>query len=138
MCLQHLVPRYLLTETTIKNNNFFRLEIKNISLINPCSENINKAMQGILWIWRATLWKDGSLELTSWVYLKTKINHFLFSSQAERDLWWSKLAQLTSLEREHSPAGASINITYFDNSTNFEHVSYNNYNYDNNDNNIMI
>lgn len=59
----------------------------------------------------------------------------MFSSQAERDLWWSKLAQLTSLEREHSPAGASINITYFDNSTNFEHVSYNNYNYDNNDKN---
>ena len=49
-------------------------------------------------------------------------NLFVFSSQVERDLWWSKLAHLTSQEREHSPAGASINITYFDNSTNFEHV----------------
>ena len=30
---------------------------------------------------------------------------------------------IPATERSHSPAGASINITYFDNSTNFEHVS---------------
>ena len=29
----------------------------------------------------------------------------------------------SATERSHSPAGASINITYFDNATNFEHVS---------------
>ena len=30
---------------------------------------------------------------------------------------------IPATERSHSPAGASINITYFDNATNFEHVS---------------
>jgi len=45
-----------------------------------------------------------------------------FSSPAQRELWWVKLTELISVERSHSPAGASINITYFDNATNFEHL----------------
>ena len=38
--------------------------------------------------------------------------------------------QLSATERSHSPAGASINITYFDNSTNFEHVSFFSFSFD--------
>ena len=52
------------------------------------------------------------------------INLFHFpSSSAQKELWWEKLRELIAIERSHSPAGASINITYFDNATNFEHVS---------------
>ena len=51
------------------------------------------------------------------------------SSPAQKELWWLKLSELIRVERSHSPAGASINVTYFDNATNFEHVSiYNIYN----------
>ena len=46
-----------------------------------------------------------------------------FSSPAQKELWWLKLSELIQVERSHSPAGASINVTYFDNATNFEHVS---------------
>ena len=45
------------------------------------------------------------------------------SSPAQKELWWLKLSELIRVERSHSPAGASINVTYFDNATNFEHVS---------------
>jgi len=45
-----------------------------------------------------------------------------FSTQSEKELWWSKLDELTRMERGHSPAGASINITYADTSTNFQHL----------------
>eukprot|EP00090_Calanus_glacialis_P001956 TRINITY_DN11459_c0_g1_i1.p1 TRINITY_DN11459_c0_g1~~TRINITY_DN11459_c0_g1_i1.p1 ORF type:complete len:1431 (-),score=227.73 TRINITY_DN11459_c0_g1_i1:552-4844(-) len=45
-----------------------------------------------------------------------------FSSSAQKELWWEKLRELIAIERSHSPAGASINITYFDNATNFEHL----------------
>ena len=47
----------------------------------------------------------------------------VFSSPAQKELWWIKLQELIRVERSHSPAGASINVTYFDNATNFEHVS---------------
>ena len=47
----------------------------------------------------------------------------LFSSPAQKELWWLKLSELIQVERSHSPAGASINVTYFDSATNFEHVS---------------
>ena len=46
-----------------------------------------------------------------------------FSSESVKTEWWRKLVELTGQERGHSPAGASINITYFDTNTNFEHVS---------------
>jgi hypothetical protein len=38
-------------------------------------------------------------------------------------MWWERLTGLIATERSHSPAGASINITYFHQQTNFEHVS---------------
>lgn len=54
---------------------------------------------------------------------RNNISPRVFSSPAQKELWWIKLLELIRVERSHSPAGASINVTYFDNATNFEHVS---------------
>ena len=47
----------------------------------------------------------------------------MFRSGSQKEVWWERLSGLIATERSHSPAGASINITYFHPNTNFEHVS---------------
>jgi len=47
----------------------------------------------------------------------------LCRTAAQKEAWWERLSELVATERAHSPAGASINITYFHATTNFEHVS---------------
>ena len=47
----------------------------------------------------------------------------LFSSPAQKLLWWSKLSELIEKERSHTPQSTNIQVTYFDQATNFEHVS---------------
>lgn len=46
-----------------------------------------------------------------------------FNSSSQRTLWWDKLSELIQKERSHTPQSTSIQITYFDQGTNFEHVS---------------
>ena len=47
----------------------------------------------------------------------------LCSSPAQKLLWWSKLSELIEKERSHTPQSTNIQVTYFDQATNFEHVS---------------
>lgn len=46
-----------------------------------------------------------------------------FGSASQKELWWQRLSELVAAERSHTPQSASVQITYFDQTTNFEHVS---------------
>jgi len=46
-----------------------------------------------------------------------------FSSSSQKDIWWDKLNGLIKQERRHNPPSTNIQLGYFDQATNFEHVS---------------
>ncbi|XP_040573451.1 uncharacterized protein [Lepeophtheirus salmonis] len=45
-----------------------------------------------------------------------------FSSPNLKNLWWNKLSELIEKERILAPSSTNIQVTYFDQTTNFEHV----------------
>ncbi len=45
------------------------------------------------------------------------------STPAQKSLWWDRLEELVSKERSHTPRATNVQVTYFDQTTNFEHVS---------------
>ncbi|XP_059082791.1 uncharacterized protein LOC131880234 isoform X3 [Tigriopus californicus] len=45
-----------------------------------------------------------------------------FSSPSQKSLWWDKLRELVEKERSHTPQSTNVQVTYFDQATNFEHM----------------
>jgi len=45
------------------------------------------------------------------------------SSSSQKDLWWDKLTGIIKQERRANPSSTNIQLGYFDQATNFEHVS---------------
>jgi len=48
-----------------------------------------------------------------------------FSTQAARDLWWSKLNEVVATETEKEPRTTNVQVIYYDAATNIEYVSEN-------------
>lgn len=48
---------------------------------------------------------------------------FPCSTQAARDLWWSKLNEVTDCERGREPRATNIQLLYYDCTTGIEYVS---------------
>lgn len=48
---------------------------------------------------------------------------FLCSTQAARDLWWSKLNEVKDCERSKEPQATNIQLLYYDCATSIEYVS---------------
>ncbi len=46
------------------------------------------------------------------------------STPGQKTLWWERLTELVSKERSHTPRSTNVQISYFEQATNFEHVSY--------------
>lgn len=45
------------------------------------------------------------------------------STQAARDLWWTKLNEVVAAEGEHEPKSTNIQVVFYDVDTNIEYVS---------------
>jgi hypothetical protein len=48
---------------------------------------------------------------------------FLYSTQAARDIWWSKLNEVMDHERGREPRATNIQLLYYDCATGIEYVS---------------
>jgi len=46
------------------------------------------------------------------------------SSSSQKEMWWEKLTALIKQERRANPSSTNIQLGYFEQSTNFEHVSF--------------
>ena len=46
------------------------------------------------------------------------------SSSSQKEMWWDKLTALIKQERRANPSSTNIQLGYFEQSTNFEHVRF--------------